>query len=324
MAIERHRIRGTTGINWRLTPERILVRFGLAEATDRTASEVDAHRRLKKVALSAKKVHQLRAAKASTRKISAAVKKRDQRLDEAVEHTGLARDKRMQWALLDLVAALGGAEALSDVLDTAAGPWALLDHPAITGAGKHRDAEELSEAIRNWTAAIKEQRDPETAAAITSMAAWITGKPVGSETTHVTPGVTPFVVTDLVTKRVTDDVTKTARGEVGFGPQTPPDVTPFVTPDVTPFVTTNHVTEEVTSQPDPDPEPEPDEQSKTEVMRAFWDEERQEGRYPYVTELAQKAGAHHTLASRLRKAWVSELPWNEQRKANPTKKATAS
>ncbi|MFC7721562.1 hypothetical protein [Nonomuraea recticatena] len=60
MAIERHRIRGTGRINWRFTPERVLVRMGLAEVSDRTASEVDAHRRLTRVALAAKKARSLR------------------------------------------------------------------------------------------------------------------------------------------------------------------------------------------------------------------------------------------------------------------------
>src|SRR5688500_5813216 len=40
MAIERHRISGRSRIHWRLTPERMLVRIGLAEVSDRTASEV--------------------------------------------------------------------------------------------------------------------------------------------------------------------------------------------------------------------------------------------------------------------------------------------
>ncbi|MFC7582389.1 hypothetical protein ACFQYP_00260 [Nonomuraea antimicrobica] len=60
MAIERHRIRGTSRINWRLTPERVLVWLSLAETTDRSAQEVDAHRRLTRVALSAKRAKLLR------------------------------------------------------------------------------------------------------------------------------------------------------------------------------------------------------------------------------------------------------------------------
>jgi hypothetical protein len=53
MAIQRVRLTGRGRINWRLTPERIFVRLGLAEPSERTAGEVDATRRLTKVALAA-------------------------------------------------------------------------------------------------------------------------------------------------------------------------------------------------------------------------------------------------------------------------------
>ena len=175
MRLERRRMRGMTGINWRLTPERVMVWLGLAEANDRTASEVDAHRRITRVALAAKKVHQLREAGASGRKLRAAIARRDRALDKAVEHTGLARDERMQWALLDMVTTLGGADSLSGILGEAKAPWHGLDHPAVTGAAKHREAAELAEAMRGWTDAIKQQRDPEVNAAITSMATYIAG-----------------------------------------------------------------------------------------------------------------------------------------------------
>ena len=317
MAIERHRIRGTGRINWRLTPERILVRVGLAEASDRTAGEVDAHRRLTRVALAAKKAKSLREQGAPERKVRGALAKLDKALDRAVEHTGLAGDKRMQWALLDEATTLYGGASLMDLADVP--PWQQLDHPAITGATKHRETVELSEAIREWTASIQQQRDPETAAAITSMAAWITGRPVGSDTSTMPSGVTSPVVADLVTRQVADDVTKTVRGEVAFAPPGPPAVTPSATSAVTQPVTTNPVTKGVTVSP----KSEPDEQSKTQLMRELWDEERADKRYPTVQELADHAGAHHSLASRKRGEWVTELPWYEQRRADPKRAAGA-
>ncbi|NJP92748.1 hypothetical protein HCN51_25380 [Nonomuraea sp. FMUSA5-5] len=114
MAIERHRIRGTGRINWRLTPERLLVRLGLAEVSDRTASEVDAHRRLTRVALAAKRAKALREAGASERKMRAALAKLDKAMDQAVEHTGLAVDPQRQEALLAQIAALYNTSALID------------------------------------------------------------------------------------------------------------------------------------------------------------------------------------------------------------------
>jgi hypothetical protein len=114
MAIERHRIRGTGRINWRITPERLLVRLGLAEVSDRTASEVDAHRRLTRVALAAKRAKALREAGASDRKMRAALAKLDKAMDQAVEHTGLAVDPARQEALLAQIAALYNTSALID------------------------------------------------------------------------------------------------------------------------------------------------------------------------------------------------------------------
>ncbi|MER6512311.1 hypothetical protein ABT158_36265 [Nonomuraea sp. NPDC001636] len=114
MAIERHRIRGTGRINWRLTPERLLVRMGLAEVSDRTASEVDAHRRLTRVALAAKRAKALRDSGASERKMRGALAKLDKAMDQAVEHTGLAVDQQRQEALLAQIAALYNTTALID------------------------------------------------------------------------------------------------------------------------------------------------------------------------------------------------------------------
>ncbi|MFI6814713.1 hypothetical protein ACIBG7_20030 [Nonomuraea sp. NPDC050328] len=114
MAIERHRIRGTGRINWRLTPERMLVRIGLAEVSDRTATEVDVHRRLTRVALAAKRAKNLREQGAPDRKVRAALARLDKAMDQAVEHTGLAVDPARQEALLAQIAALYNTEALID------------------------------------------------------------------------------------------------------------------------------------------------------------------------------------------------------------------
>ncbi len=122
MAIERHRITGRARINWRVTPERVMVRIGLAEASDRTASEVDAHRRLTRVALAAKRARALRAAGASDRRMRAALMKLDRAMDRAVEHTGLAVDSTRQEALLSQIGALYNTSALMDLRPPV--PWA--------------------------------------------------------------------------------------------------------------------------------------------------------------------------------------------------------
>ncbi|MFI6485047.1 hypothetical protein ACIBH1_44535 [Nonomuraea sp. NPDC050663] len=114
MAIERHRIRGTGRINWRLTPERLLVRLGLAEPKDRTVVEVATYRLLTRVALAAKNVRRLRKSEASERKIRAAMAKLDKMMDRAVEYAQLASDPERQEQLLQQIAALYNTEALVD------------------------------------------------------------------------------------------------------------------------------------------------------------------------------------------------------------------
>ncbi|MEU6789906.1 hypothetical protein ABZ912_62925 [Nonomuraea angiospora] len=132
MAIERHRIRGTGRINWRLTPERVLVRIGLAETKDRTAQEVDAHRRLTRVALAAKRAKMLRGSGASERKLRAALAKLDKAMDAAVEYTGLAVDQERQETLLLQIAALYNTTALVDA--EPASPWAKKETPVPSEA----------------------------------------------------------------------------------------------------------------------------------------------------------------------------------------------
>ncbi|GII57393.1 hypothetical protein Pth03_57820 [Planotetraspora thailandica] len=135
MAIERHRITGRARINWRLTPERVLVRVGLAEASDRTASEVDAHRRLTRVALAAKRARALREAGASDRKMRAALLKLDKAMDRAVEYTGLAVDENRQEALLSQIGALYNTAALIDLNPPV--PWAPEAEEAVAVVEPH-------------------------------------------------------------------------------------------------------------------------------------------------------------------------------------------
>ncbi|MDF5758763.1 hypothetical protein [Spongiactinospora sp. TRM90649] len=154
MAIERQQISGLKAINWRLTPERILVRLGLAEARDRSASEVDAHRRLTRVALAAKRARALYDAGAKPKKQAAALARLDKALDRAVEYTDLARNPRTRAAMLDQITTLYGARGLLSL--PAAGPWEHDDHPAILGLDRRSDAAELAAALDRNTAARAE------------------------------------------------------------------------------------------------------------------------------------------------------------------------
>ncbi|MER6577323.1 hypothetical protein [Nonomuraea sp. NPDC001023] len=294
MRLERRKLRGMSGIHWRITPERLLVRLGLAEARDRSTTEVDAHRRLTRVALAAKKVHQLRAIDASPRKVRKASAALDRRLDEAVAHTGLARDDRMKWALLDQVGTLGGAESLCDLLSTAAGPWAQTDHPLVTGAAKHHEAVQLAEAMREWTDAINRQRDPETSSAIKSMAAYIAqleGRPA------------PQFETEDETRPPVDDQVE---GEVSQAA-----IDELI----------NNYRETANRAPDETGNETADETRATEAMWAHWQQVVEvERRIPTGTELANAGGCTPQYGARMRTKWLEAMDGRTRRALLPGKR----
>lgn len=120
MALERH-LRGVaSGVNWRITPERILVRLGLADPSARTTADVDAHRRLTALTRAAKKARRLddtRAAKWRQRRAMARV---DRLYEEADEHAHLSGDTDLQQQLLAQVGALYNTRSL---VRLTAQPW---------------------------------------------------------------------------------------------------------------------------------------------------------------------------------------------------------
>jgi hypothetical protein len=120
LAIERRRA-GRSTIHWRWTPEKILVRFGLAEASDRTAGESDTHRRLVRVARAAKHLRDLKAAGASEKQIRRATRRLDAMNDAAAAHAGLATDPVVQEKLRSLVSVMFSATSLSEMAPES--PW---------------------------------------------------------------------------------------------------------------------------------------------------------------------------------------------------------
>lgn len=121
MSIERRRVRGGSTIHWRVTPERVLVWLRIAEPSGRTASEVDAHRRLTRVAKAAAAVKAHRAANHSKREAWAQARL-DRAMRSAVAHAGLAADPARQRLLLAQLGAMYNADALANLTPDA--PWA--------------------------------------------------------------------------------------------------------------------------------------------------------------------------------------------------------
>ncbi|MET8334330.1 hypothetical protein [Streptosporangium canum] len=351
MAIERHRITGLAGIHWRITPERILVRLGLAEAKDRTADEVDRQRRFTRVALAAKKVRVLREAGAKAKDVAKAQAKLETAYAAAHAHTGLGRDKELQETLAAETRSLFSAGELVNL--EAASAWTKPAAPGdlaklieetqrmsdgIAALGEARTAleemrnmrEEMRAMESNVTMlasdATRRVTRPATHGQVTSGVTkkvteppvfvpqeWTAGAPAA------TPPATPVAVAERVTPKVTFDVTNPAAYDLRQSLLGDPSVTELVTPAVTPPAVTGRVTKRITFKSKPDPQP------KTAIMREYWDKVRvEEKRYPGPVELARAAGAHPSLASRLRIEWVKELPWGERRRANPKPKKLAA
>ncbi|QXJ25977.1 hypothetical protein AGRA3207_007549 [Actinomadura graeca] len=108
-------------INWRITPERVLVRLRVAEPADRTAGQVDAHRRLAHLARAARRLRILRHADAARWRQHRAQRHLNKALDRAIEYTGLINDPASKNVLTTMLATMYHAGDLADL--AVPGPW---------------------------------------------------------------------------------------------------------------------------------------------------------------------------------------------------------
>ncbi len=128
MALERRRSGALGGINWRVTPERILIRLGIADPTNRTAGEVTVQRRLIDVALAADRARTLRETGAGTRRVNKARRRLQRVMRRAVEDGGLVDDSRSpRSVLMDNLRILSSTGALLE-LDLP-NPWIIDEEP---------------------------------------------------------------------------------------------------------------------------------------------------------------------------------------------------
>jgi hypothetical protein len=124
LALKRKRQRGGGRvIHWRITPERVLVRLGLADPSGRTTGEVAAQHRLTVLARAAQRVRVLAATngKAPVWRVRRAERHLAAAMTGAVEFAGLASDPARQEDLLAQLGALYRARSLAE-LDAPA-PW---------------------------------------------------------------------------------------------------------------------------------------------------------------------------------------------------------
>jgi hypothetical protein len=124
LALKRKRQRGGARvIHWRITPERVLVRLGLADPSGRSTGEVAAQHRLTVLARAAQRVRVLAATngKAPVWRVRRAERHLAAAMTGAVEFAGLASDPARQEDLLAQLGALYRARSLAE-LDAPA-PW---------------------------------------------------------------------------------------------------------------------------------------------------------------------------------------------------------
>ncbi len=119
--VVRHRARleqgKATSIRWRITPERIAVWVRLADASDTTVAQADAHRRVAKLARAVRRMDRRPLmAKRAKRRLETAMAR-------AVTHAGLGTDAEVQAKFRAYLGALGAADNLTTIGLPA--PWAL-------------------------------------------------------------------------------------------------------------------------------------------------------------------------------------------------------
>lgn len=142
LVTERRRASGQQRIHWRITPERMLVRLGLAEPTGRAIGDVAAQRCITQLAVAAERAAGLDAAAASGWRRHRADRKLRTALRTAVEHASLATDEQRQRELISQLAILRGYSDLTRLIPAA--PWAQLaaerlpaaNPPAAQGPGE--------------------------------------------------------------------------------------------------------------------------------------------------------------------------------------------
>lgn len=322
MAIERHRATGRKRINWRLTPERILVRLGLAEAQDRTADEVDAYRRLTRIAFAAKKARRLELAGAAAWRQHRALRALDRAVDKAIEHARLADDPERQAAMLTRIRASLAAAELRHV--AAVAPWAALEHPADTGTGTGTGKVALASGATEEVAA---EGGATRTVALDDTA---TGQVAGSSGATREVAATDTDTTPVAAPTATD--TRTATTDTGSGSgsatvtdtstatdTTPPVAPPTPAPDRHRAAATN--TSSATDTDTGDATVTVTANAKA-TMRRYWDHViTHEGYLPEGAELARIGRCRDSYGRRMCAKWSEELaPQLRERLKEETKK----
>ena len=153
LAALRRRHTGKGGIHWKITPERVFVKLGMAEATGRAMGEIDAERRRARLVTSAYRLDMLRQMNAWGWRISYAARRLRRQIERFNETVGLSdRDTRaeirLQLAILYQAVQGMSASAVQDLAPWSAEGTAPVDRLA---AEAYRAAPALSYAGGDMT-----------------------------------------------------------------------------------------------------------------------------------------------------------------------------
>ncbi|MEO3860846.1 hypothetical protein [Acrocarpospora sp. B8E8] len=296
MAIERHRISGRQRIHWRLTPERVLVRWGLADASDRTASDVDAQRRLIRFGLAIERTRTARTGLGKALARRRYVKTRD----AAVRHAQFATSDKRKAELVDILAALLPPEALAQLRLT--GWWTQLKHPALPASPDPEVVEAASQegraavsAFEKWSSTWSRIPSEAVARLVATAPVFATGRatgwdgaglpadPFGAQLARSLWPVADVVAIDLFGRPVARPDDDRAGGRVG-------DLADGDVPVAEP------VADEGDPRPDPRPADDrkrPNEQDRRRVVRV-WVNQVKKGNVLSKRELADRSGFRET------------------------------
>jgi hypothetical protein len=153
LRLERRKTDGRS-VYWRLSAERVLVWLRLAEPSARAAGDVDAHRRIARLARAAKRLRELRAAGARPWRQHRALRRLDKAMEGAVEHAALASDPDRQDQMHAQIGALNAAETLA--AGAGESPW---DRRAARLAQEAQDRDVWDQAHAVVSAAQKDRQE---------------------------------------------------------------------------------------------------------------------------------------------------------------------
>lgn len=222
MALERRKLTGRSGgMNWRISPQRLLVRWGITDPTDRTTAEVAVERRLSDLASAADAVRLARSTRAGDRAERRAIRRLHRAIDKATDDGIVLGETSVRDRLAEHLEGRFSAYTLPDYQP--ATDWA--DHQLVRASRATLDAIDPDRAVRAEFDELTVALDREFAARAIAPSALVardeTDEPRAELTTPIARE--PIVSRATETFDVARDTSPTARDEEIARAETPVD-----------------------------------------------------------------------------------------------------